>query len=360
MLKKLAVSAVFTLFLSSFTHAENAGYNELPVNDTTDLTDSADLVEVSSSAYSLQDPKQGFKDLFVSSPSAGGMNVAQLNPMAIGFVQDYVDRFRSMMESLKDWGKPYFDMMDAVLTTYGLPKELKYLAVIESHLKSNARSWAGAVGPWQFMPTTARNMGLKISKKYDERRDYTKSTHAASKYLAQLYALYGDWLLVIAAYNGGPGRVNAAIKKSGSKDFWSLQQYLPAESRNHVKKFIATHYIMEGQGGVTTLTKGELSSLPVAESIVVVQQPSSAGDAEKPSVQTQTISGRYNSKVIAKYVEMDWPAFNQLNPTLDKVLASTTTYQLKLPEDKMKLFFSRKNDILSASVQMLLNPDYQL
>ena len=78
------------------------------------------------------------------------------------------------MEDMKEWGKPYFDMMDAILIKHGLPKELKYLAVIESKLKSNARSWAGAVGPWQFMPATARNMGLKVGRKYDERTDFKK------------------------------------------------------------------------------------------------------------------------------------------------------------------------------------------
>ena len=100
-------------------------------------------------------------------------------------------------------------MIDAVLVKHGLPKELKYLAVIESQLKSNARSWAGAVGPWQFMPATGRIMGLKVNRRVDERRDIYKSTHAASRYLTSLYSLYGDWLLVIAAYNGGPGKVNS-------------------------------------------------------------------------------------------------------------------------------------------------------
>ena len=92
------------------------------------------------------------------------------------------------MEDMKDWGKPYFDMMDAILTQHGLPKELKYLAVIESQLKTNARSWAGAVGPWQFMPATARNMGLKVERNMMKERIIYKSTHAASKYLTSLFA----------------------------------------------------------------------------------------------------------------------------------------------------------------------------
>ena len=126
-----------------------------------------------------------------------------------------------------------------------MPKELKYLAVIESDLKSTALSPKGARGPWQFMPYTARGFGLVVNQNEDDRTDYFKSTNAAAKYLLSLYKDLKDWLLVIAAYNGGEGRVYSAIKKSGSHNFWKLQYYLPEESRNHVKKFIATHYIME-------------------------------------------------------------------------------------------------------------------
>ena len=100
-------------------------------------------------------------------------------------------------------------------------------------------------------------MGLKVNQYRDERTDYHKSTTAAAKYLKELFSIYGDWLLVIAAYNGGVGNVNSAIRKSHSRNFWDLQYYLPTESRNHVKKFIATHYIMEGDGGITTITKDE-------------------------------------------------------------------------------------------------------
>jgi membrane-bound lytic murein transglycosylase D len=239
-------------------------------------------------------------------------------------------------------------MMDEVLTRHGLPKELKYLAVIESFLKPNARSWAGAVGPWQFMPATARLMGLKVSRKLDERRDVTKSTHAASRYFNTLFELYGDWLLVIAAYNCGSGTVNSAIKKSGTRDFWQLQGYLPLESRNHVKKFIATHYIMEGAGGITTLTKNEASNLLVAKSTARL---------DIPGAKSQMISGRYNSRIIVKHLTMDLETFNKLNPDFDKVIGSTGNYELRLPGEKMDLFLTKKFDILDESVQVLLNAD---
>ena len=107
------------------------------------------------------------------------------------------------------------------------------------------------------MPATAQVLGLKTSHQNDERTNYYKSTIAAAKYLRDLYAQFNDWLLVLAAYNGGPRPVYNAIQKSGSKNFWVLQNYLPAESRDHVKKFIATHYYFEGRGSETTLTRSE-------------------------------------------------------------------------------------------------------
>jgi membrane-bound lytic murein transglycosylase D len=241
-------------------------------------------------------------------------------------------------------------MMDNILAKHGLPTELKYLAVIESNLKSNAKSWAGALGPWQLMPATARNLGLRINRKVDERRDVYKSTHAASRYLTNLFSLYGDWLLVIAAYNGGPGNVNSAIKRSGSRDFWKLQKYLPAESRKHVKKFIATHYIMEGEGGITTLTKKEAANFLLANNTTPIKINIAGSIA-------QTINGRYNAAVIVKHIEMDLASFQKINPDFDNMIASNGKYELRLPSEKMDIFKTKKNDILAESIQVLLNPD---
>jgi membrane-bound lytic murein transglycosylase D len=299
----------------------------------------------------VNDPKQGFKDLFVTANTGNDINVEQLNPLALNFVQDYIERFGKTILSMKTWGRPYFDMMDGILSQHGLPKELKYLAVIESHLKSNAISWAGAVGPWQFMPGTARNFGLRVNQYYDERTDYFKSTHAASRYLTDLFSIYGDWLLVIAAYNGGPGNVDYAIKKSGSRDFWTLQRFLPAESRNHVKKFIATHYIMESKGGITTSTKEE------AKNLLSNNDNSNIAKEVKEEViesKVKVISGRYNSLVIAKYIEMDIAAFDKMNPDFDNLITDNGRYELRLPPDKMDIFLAKKYDIFYESVQMLL------
>ncbi|HEY0433623.1 MAG TPA: transglycosylase SLT domain-containing protein [Chitinophagaceae bacterium] len=297
----------------------------------------------------LNDPLAAFKDLFVTA-SAETAYAVQLNPMAISFVQDYIGHHTKQLTGMKGWGKPYFDMMQNVLNANGLPGELKYLAVIESDLRSNALSWAGAVGPWQFMPATARRMGLRVDAAHDERTDYIKSTHAAAKYLADLYAQYGDWLLVIAAYNGGAGNVNHAIRKSGSKNFWRLQYYLPEESRNHVKKFIATHYIMEGNGSIATLTRDEAKNLRPAD------RNSQLTPAELSASKTQDITGKFNSLIIAQHIGMGISAFNRYNPDLDRAIAENGTYIIRLPPCKMDLFNQQKNQILEESVRLLLAP----
>jgi len=184
----------------------------------------------------------------------------KMNKKAEKFVQDYIEENEENLEEIKAKSANAFRIINQVFTRYQLPTELKYLAVIESELNTHARSHVGAVGTWQLMAPTARILSLKVTSKYDERTHLYKSTVAAARYLNDLYDIFGDWLLVIAAYNTGPGNVMKAIKKSGSRDFWKLQNYLPLETRLHVKKFIGTHYFFEGKGSVTTLTKQEVIS----------------------------------------------------------------------------------------------------
>jgi membrane-bound lytic murein transglycosylase D len=299
----------------------------------------------------LNDPKLGFKDLFENVGTSSYNNgAAKLNPLAISFVDDYIKKYGKKMNEIKGWGRPYFNLMDAILTQYGIPKEMKYLAVIESNLQPYAVSWVGAVGPWQFMPGTARDKGLMVNMFIDERIDYYKSTRAAARYLNELYSMYGDWLLVIAAYNGGPGNVNSAIRRSGSRNFWRLQNFLPTESKNHVKKFIATHYIMEGGGGLTTLTKEETKEFKLESS-----SASNLNAEEIANSKTFTITGKYNSAVIAKYTMMDITSFNKYNPNFDNILAAGNNFEMRLPTDKMDLFNARRYEILNESIQLLLN-----
>ena len=181
----------------------------------------------------------------------------KLNRTGMLYVRKYIKNTSNCLVNVKKRSQVPFYIIDSVFTRYGLPVELKYLAVIESELKPSATSHVGAKGPWQLMPGTAQVLGLKINRHCDERSNYYKSTIAAARYLKDLYALFDDWLLVLAAYNGGPKPVYKAIRESGSRNFWVLQAYLPAESREHVKKFIATHYYFEGRGSETTLTRAE-------------------------------------------------------------------------------------------------------
>ena len=286
--------------------------------------------------------KYGFKNLFTSfnyNPALPYAN--QVNPNAELYMQDYLSRHKKSMMSMKSWATPYFNLIDNIFTQYGLPKELKYLAVIESSLQTGATSWVGAAGPWQFMPATARHYGLQVNKHVDERRDYFKSTHAAAHFLLKLYSDFHDWLLVIAAYNGGEERVKAAIKKSGSKDFWRLQYYLPEESRNHVKKFIATHYVMENNAIVII----DESKINRPEMKLAIDE----------NLEKQMISGKFIGKIIAKNLSIDLSEFNKYNPQLDEQLSLTGSYELKLPKEKMKLFVSNKYLILNECIALLLS-----
>ena len=289
---------------------------------------------------------KGFSNLFEQTKS-DRLTGARLNPMAASFVESYMTRYGHGLRRMKEWGLPYFDMMDRVLVSKGLPAELKYLAVIESGLRSTAISWAGAVGPWQFMPATGRRYGLTVTHQLDERMDYLKSTHAAAGYLKDLYAQFQDWLLVIAAYNGGEGAVLRAMRKSNSRDFWKLQYYLPTESMNHVKKFIATHYVFEGEGGITTLTKEERNAQAELLKQTLTQE-------ELNNSVTQLITGRYKKEAILKYTGTDPVEFSRYNPAFSTTIATKGTYLLRLSAACMQSFNENKRPILEESFQLLL------
>jgi membrane-bound lytic murein transglycosylase D len=323
-----------------------------PMVDTERLINSSILPSVAAKA----DPRTYlFSELFLAT-SIGGSNGARLNPKALNFIQDYVKENWEELQRVRTTGGPSFHLIEGILAQYDLPRELKYLAVIESNLKSSAVSRVGAVGPWQLMPQTARDLGLKVNKTVDERRNYVKSTRAAALYLKDLYNQLGDWLLVIAAYNAGTAHVSHAIHKSGTRNFWDLQYFLPAESRNHVKRFIGTQYVFEGQGSVTTLTRAEAIEQLSGSAMYVFHRQLSA--AEMSGSRTAAISGKYLSAVIAQYTLMDSAEFSRYNPDFDKVMASSNnSYDLKLPAEKMNLFEANKYQILTESMQQLETGD---
>ncbi len=164
-------------------------------------------------------------------------------------VQKYIDHYSGKMRRtvsiMLGAVNFYMPLFEEALESYQLPLELKYLPIIESALNPKATSRMGAAGLWQFMITTGKQYGLEVTSLIDERRDPVKASYAAARYIKDLYDIFGDWTLVIAAYNCGPNNINKAIKRAGgAKNFWSIYPYIPEETRGYVPAFIAVNYIM--------------------------------------------------------------------------------------------------------------------
>ena len=167
------------------------------------------------------------------------------NEIVRKFIDMYAGRLRNHVAFMLSACNFYMPIFEEALDTYGLPLELKYLPIIESALNPSAVSRAGASGLWQFMLNTGKIYGLESNSLVDERRDPIKATWAAARYLKDMYAIYQDWNLVIAAYNCGPGTINKAIRRAGGKtDYWEIYNYLPKETRGYVPAFIAANYVM--------------------------------------------------------------------------------------------------------------------
>ena len=217
------------------------------------------LMEEWSLLQAAQSEKRFF-ELYEGNEDAGNLPVDTLykqrlndlvSPMHLPYnyiVRNYINQYLngrwSPLCNVVSLSKYYFPIIEEELIAADLPMELRYLPVIESNLSIRATSRMGAVGLWQFMPATGKNLGLEINSLVDERCDVLKSTRAACKFLAHLYKVYGDWGLAIAAYNCGPGNVNRALARAGQncKTFWDIYDYLPRETRGYVPKFIAAAY----------------------------------------------------------------------------------------------------------------------
>ncbi len=304
----------------------------------------------------LFDDKKPFANLFLYNKAVSNKSYqSQINPRAISFVDEYIKKQGKSLEKMKVWGKPYFDLYDQILINYGIPKEMKYLSVIESHLGAGGISWAGAVGPWQLMPGVAKEYGLQVGGYWDQRTDYFKSTHVAARIMKKLYTEFDDWLLVVAAYNCGNGCVRSAIRRAKSKDFWQLQYFLPEETRNHVKKFIATHLIFEGAGGFTTMTAAEVAQAKTQNK----NTPLTLSAAELAGSALIEVSGRFNSLVVANELQINIQQFNAWNPGFDKALAAGEKYAMRISKDKEAVFLAKKNQLLLASVRAIIEGVHQ-
>ena len=199
------------------------------------------------------------------------------------YVDHYLDVNTEALQQIKERKSAVCKTIQQILVKRGVPAGLMYLAIVESELKNGATSGAGAVGVWQLMPETARSFGLQVNAKTDQRRHTYKSSVAAADYLKALYNEFDDWLLVVAAYNCGSGNVYKAIKLSGSREFWKLQRFLPAETKNHVKHFIATHFYYEQNGSVVTLTKKErIRYLASVNEMVIIEKEQKSVDSPAP------------------------------------------------------------------------------
>lgn len=258
------------------------------------------------------------------------------NDIVQRFIDRYMARLRHSVSYMLGATNFYVPIFEEALEAYQVPLELKYLPVIESALNPRAVSRVGATGLWQFMLGTGKQYGLEVNSLVDERRDPVRSSYAAARYLRDLYRIFGDWNLVIAAYNCGPGNINKAIHRSGGeKDYWRLYPYLPAETRGYVPAFIAANYAMTYycEHGICPMS----TKLPLETDTVVVDRD-------------------VHLEQIAKVLDLDIEMLRSLNPQYrrDIVPGSTKNYAIRLPMADTGRFIDMQDSIYSYRTSELL------
>ena len=258
------------------------------------------------------------------------------NEIVQKFIDQYSGRLRRSVSYMLGAGNLYIPIFEEALDFYGLPLELKYLPVIESALDPSAVSHAGAVGLWQFMLATGKRYDLKVNSLVDERRDPIKSTWAAARYLRDLYKIYGDWNLVIAAYNCGPGNINKAIHRAGGeKDYWVIYPYLPKETRGYVPAFIAANYIMNYycEHNICPMK----TKLPIATDTIMV-------------------SRNVHMEQISALCDIDIESIRALNPQYrtDIIPGKSDPCVIRLPQDKVLAFLDYGDSIYNYRAEELI------
>lgn len=258
------------------------------------------------------------------------------NSVVQKFIDQYSGRLRRTVSYALGAGNFYIPIFEEALDYYGLPLELKYLPVIESALEPKAKSPAGAVGLWQFMLATGKRYDLKVNSLIDERQDPYKSSWAAARYLRDLYKIYRDWNLVIAAYNCGPTNVNKAIHRAnGVRDYWAIYPYLPSETRGYVPAFIAANYIMNYYC--------EHNICPMKTKIPI-------------TTDTVTIMRDLHMQQVAELCNIDVEAIQALNPQYRTQLipGSSGPMTLRLPTETLNTFIDLKDSVYNYRVDELL------
>lgn len=258
------------------------------------------------------------------------------NSVVQKFIDQYSGRLRRTVSYALGAGNFYIPIFEEALDYYGLPLELKYLPVIESALEPKAKSPAGAVGLWQFMLATGKRYDLKVNSLIDERQDPYKSSWAAARYLRDLYKIYRDWNLVIAAYNCGPTNVNKAIHRAdGVRDYWAIYPYLPSETRGYVPAFIAANYIMNYYC--------EHNICPMKTKLPI-------------TTDTVTIMRDLHMQQVAELCNINVEAIQALNPQYRTQLipGSSGPMTLRLPTETLNTFIDLKDSVYNYRVDELL------
>jgi membrane-bound lytic murein transglycosylase D len=258
------------------------------------------------------------------------------NDVVQKFIDRYSGRLRHSISYMLGASNFYMPIFEEALETYQLPLELKYLPIIESALNPKAVSRVGATGLWQFMLTTGKQYGLQVNSLVDERRDPVKASYAAARYLSDLYKIFGDWNLVIAAYNCGPANINKAIHRAnGEKDYWQIYPYLPKETRGYVPAFIAANYIMTyySQHNICPMT----TRLPAQTDTVMVNR-------------------NIHLEQVAEVMGINIDLVRSLNPMYrrDIVPGATELSPIRLPQTETGRFIDLQDSICNYRVDELL------
>ena len=255
--------------------------------------------------------------------------VIEYNPALENVIKSFLKNRSKSFERQMAIAEYYFPLFEEKLSKYNLPLEIKYLAIVESALQPKAKSKVGAGGLWQFMPATGKQYKLDITTYVDERHDPIKSTEAACHYMMNMYAIFGDWSLVLASYNCGPGNVSKAIRRSGGKtDYWEIRKYLPQETANYLPAFLATMYIYE--------FKKEHGLVP--------------HKAEMKYAETDTVMVKHamTFKQLSDLLDISEEQLEYLNPIYkSKYIPSIGDehFYLRLPKNKIGIFVSNEEKI---------------